>query len=108
LDGAVVQVNGVKAFGWFALGSIDFRLFKSRRDCRDYAGSNLVLQLKDVIQRSVEPVSSQMCSGRGIDKLAGDTDLAASLSDAAFEYVADAQLSSDLFDIDSFALVGEA
>src|SRR5258705_12605750 len=49
-----------------------------------------------------------MCSGSSLDELAGDTDLAASLPDTAFEHVADAQLSSNLLDFDSLALVGEA
>src|SRR5215831_7173853 len=49
-----------------------------------------------------------MCSGSGLDELACDTDLAASLSDTAFERVADAQLSSDLLDVNSLSLVGEA
>ena len=49
-----------------------------------------------------------MRPGSGLDELAGDTDLAAGLSDTAFEHVADAQLSSYLLDFDSLALVGEA
>src|ERR1700677_3170226 len=49
-----------------------------------------------------------MCSGCGLDELAADADLAASLSDTAFQYVADAQLSSNLLDLDNLALVCEA
>jgi hypothetical protein len=57
LDSTVVQVKGVKAFGWLALRSVDFRQFKARRDCRDDAGCDLILELKDVIQSSVKPIS---------------------------------------------------
>ena len=69
--------QGVKVFGWLALRPLDFGLFKARRDCRDYAGRDLILQLEDVIQRSVKPIGPQMCSGSGIDELASDTNLAA-------------------------------
>ena len=44
----------------------------------------------------------------GIYQLTGDTDAFASFADAAFKNVADAQLSSDLLDVDSAALVDEA
>jgi len=57
VDSAVIQVDGVKAFSWLALRPVDFRLFKARRDSRDYAGCDLILKLKDVIQRSVKPIS---------------------------------------------------
>ena len=54
VDSAVVQVNGVEAFGWFALRPIDFRQFQARRDCPDYAGGDLILQRKDVSRSLVE------------------------------------------------------
>ena len=71
-DSAVVQVNGVKAFGWFAFRPVNFRQFQTRRDCPDYAGGDLILELKNVIQRSVEPIGPQMGSGSGIDELADE------------------------------------
>jgi len=89
LDSAVVQINGIKVFCWFALRPIDFCLFKARSYCRDHAGRDLILKFKDVIQRSVKSISPQMDSGIGVDELAGDTDLAPRLSDAAFQHVAD-------------------
>src|ERR1700722_17143018 len=49
-----------------------------------------------------------MRAGTGLDELAGNADLAARLSDTAFQHVADTQLSSNLLDVDSLALVGEA
>ena len=49
-----------------------------------------------------------MCTGSGLDQLAGDTDFAARLSDTALQDIADAQFSSDLLNLDSLPLVGEA
>ena len=43
--------------GWFALRPVDFGLFKARRDCPDHSRRDLVLQLKDVIESSVKPIS---------------------------------------------------
>jgi len=57
VDRAVVQINSVKTLGWFAFRPVDFRLYKARRDCRDDAGCDLILQRKDIIQQSVEPIS---------------------------------------------------
>src|SRR5262249_47804045 len=108
VDGAGVQINGVKVLGWFALRPLHFRPGNARRDCPHYAGCDLVLQRKDVIQRSIKPVTPQMGTGSGLDELAGDTDLGASLSDTAFEHIANPKLASNLLDIDGFALVGEA
>src|SRR5262249_30352938 len=88
--GSVVQVNGVKASSRFALRTVDFRLIKARCDCCDHTGRDLVLQLEDVIQRPVEPISPQMRAGGSLDQLASDAELAAGLPDAAFEDVADA------------------
>jgi hypothetical protein len=48
-----------------------------------------------------------MCSGSGLNKLASDTDLAASLSDTAFEHVTNPKFSAHLFDVNGLALVGE-
>jgi hypothetical protein len=43
LDSTVVQVKGVEAFGRFAPRPVDFRLFKARRDCSDYARCHFIL-----------------------------------------------------------------
>src|SRR3954469_2251028 len=95
-------------FGWFPLRPLDFRSFNLRRNCASHAGCDFVLQLKDIIQRAVKPISPKMCASSGLDKLAGDTDLAARLPDATFEHVPNAQLSSNLLDINRFAFVREA
>src|SRR5580704_6014748 len=49
-----------------------------------------------------------MHARRGVDQLPRDANFVCGLTDAAFEDVADAELTSDLFDVDRFALVRKA
>ena len=49
-----------------------------------------------------------MRPGRGINELPGDPDTVARFANAALEDIANAKLAANLFDIDGFALVGEA
>jgi len=46
------------------------------------------------------------CSG--LDQLTGDADPVTGLANAALEHIVHAEFAADLFDIDGFALVGEA
>jgi hypothetical protein len=85
-----------------------FGLLDLRRDRTDNVGRDFVLQVKNIFKAAVETVRPQMRAGQGIDQLPGDANLVTSLADAAFEHIAHAELSADLFDIDGLALVDKA
>ena len=76
-------------------------------DRAGHTGCDLVLQLKNVIERAVKAVSPDVSAGRRVDQLSGDAHPVAGFAHAAFEHVAHAQLARDLLHVNGLALVGE-
>ena len=68
---------------------------------------DLVLHSEQIGGVAVEPLRPEMGVGCRIDQLSADPDLAAGPPDAAFEYIAHAELAADLLCVDRLALVGE-
>ncbi len=101
-------VVGIEPLGRLALGALDFGLFEFRRDRDDHARRDLVLQIENVLEATVEAIRPEMRAGRGIDQLSGDPHAVRRLAHAALQHIADAELAADLLHVDAAALVGEA
>ena len=69
--------------------------------------NELHLQLAELAAFAFEPVGPHMCAGLGRDELGVEGDVLAEATHAAFEHVAHAELTADLFGVDRLALVGE-
>src|SRR5262245_57548344 len=60
---AQVTVVGIEAFGWFAPGTVDFCLLEPWRDCTHHTRRHLILQRKDVLNRTFEAIGPKVCPG---------------------------------------------
>src|SRR5262245_60325531 len=80
---AQIIVVGVETVRRLATRPLDLGLLELRRDGPDDTRGDLVLQVEDILERSVEPVCPQMRAGCGIDELPRNADAAPCLSDAA-------------------------
>src|SRR5262245_29692626 len=67
----------------------------------------LVLEGPRIHSRPIKALSPNMLTGLRINELSDDAKLVAILAYAAFDHVADAQVFSDLSNVDSLALVSE-
>jgi hypothetical protein len=65
---------------------------------------NRVLQIEDVRDFSIEPISPKMCAGFGIDKLSADPHPLAGPSDVTFEHITYAEFAPNLLYVDEFTL----
>src|ERR1700732_581817 len=68
---------------------------------------DLVLQVENVFERTVEPIGPEMCAIEGFDQLRGDPHTIAGFAHRALENVTDPQLPTNLLYVDRLALVGE-
>src|SRR5262249_33721855 len=73
----------------------------------NYAGSHLILEIKDILQRSIISVRPKMGARSCINQLACYPYAIAGSSHAPFENITDPQISGHLLDVDRFALEGE-
>ena len=105
---AQIIVVGVQAFGWLALRALDLGPLELRRNRADDRLGDLILQLEDIVEGAFEALGPQMRPGGRIDQLPGDPHPVRRLAHAAFQHIAHAELTADLFHVDSAALVGEA
>ena len=105
---AEVVVVGFQALCRLAPGTLDLGLLHFRCDRTDDARGDLVLQIEDLRQRSVETIGPQVGTRRGIDELAGDAQAVARPAHASLDHIADTQLAPDLLHVHGPALVGEA
>jgi hypothetical protein len=69
---------------------------------------HVVLELEDLGVGDVVFLGPEMAAAAGLDQLDGRAQPISDSPDAAFEDVADAELSADLPDVDRLALLGEA
>src|SRR5690242_8691617 len=105
-NSAKIIIICIEALGGFALGPCDFGLLEFGRDSAHHARRYSVLKIEDVGELAIEAVGPQMSAG-GIDELPSDAHPAGRLAYAAFEYIADPEVTSDLAHIDGSAFVGE-
>jgi hypothetical protein len=69
---------------------------------------SFVLYGDDVSEVAIEAVGSDMCTALCVDKLAGSADPVARLPHAAFQYIAHAEVATDLLHVDRLTLVSKA
>src|SRR5580698_3979050 len=103
-----IIVVGIEAFGRLAFGSLDLGFFNRWRDRPYNARRHLILEIKDVVQPTVNPVCPNMCSGCRIDELSCDTHAVCGLANAPLQDVTDPKIASNLLHVDCAALVCEA
>ena len=90
---AQIEVVSGEVRGRLARGALDLGQPQARFDRTGDAGRNLVLQLKNVVERAIEAVGPDVSAGRRVDQLAGDAHPIAGFAHAAFEHVAHTQSS---------------
>ena len=103
-----IVVVGVEAFGRLARSALDLRQPQPRFDRTDDAGGDLILQVKDVIERAIETVGPDVIAGDRVDQLPGDAHPVAGFAYRAFEQIAHAQFARHLLHVDRFAFVEKA
>ena len=68
---------------------------------------DLILQGKDVCERTVVALGPEVSAGGGVDQLRDDAHLIAGFLHTAFQHVAHAQFFPDVLHVGGFAFVGE-
>ena len=71
------------------------------------AHNDFVLHVEKIGERLVEAFGPKMTAEFGVDELHIDAHAASAALDAAFQHIAELQLTADLLQIDGLALVGE-
>src|SRR5262249_59703067 len=99
---------GIETFRRLSLGALDLCLLQPRSNSADDTGGNLILQLEDLRQSTVEVIGPKMGASSGIDKLARNAKTVTGLAHAAFENIAHPEFPADLFYVHCPILVGEA
>ncbi len=106
--GAKIEVVG-RQIGGGALGRT--RGFGSLQggfdDARD-ARRDPVLQIENIVERTLETIGPQLRAGDGIDQVTADPEPIAAFAHRAFEQISHAELAADLLHIHGLALVGKA
>src|SRR5688500_9985380 len=105
---AQIAVVGVEALGRLVLNTLYFGVLQLGRDRPDHARGHLILQIKYVLQRTVEPIGPKMGTAQSIYQLTRDTHSVAGFAQTAFKDIANAQRAADLFHVYGATLVGEA
>ena len=68
-----IAIVGVEVSSCLALGTVDLGQFETRRNGRNDFLCDLVLQFKDICERTVEAVRPKVCAGASVDKLTSDS-----------------------------------
>jgi hypothetical protein len=100
-------VVGIEARRRLAARALDLCLAERRLQRAHHALGDAILQVEHVLQGAIEPVGPQMRPCRCIDQLAGDANPVPGFSHAAFQHIADTQISRDLRDVHGATLVDE-
>ena len=102
---AGLQEQGIS----FRVGLLGYGRSAQQRnlELRHYLGGNLVLDGKDIIQRSVISFRPQVIAVLGLDQLDGNAHPVTGLAHGALQHVAHVELCTDLRDLHVLALVGE-
>ena len=103
-----IIVVGIEIAGRLRACAVDLGLLDAGLDGADDAFGHRVLQLKYVLQRTIELFRPKMCAGGCFDQLPADAETTGGLAHAALEHIADTELAADLLDVDGTAFVGEA
>ena len=101
------KVPGVDVLGRLAANPRRFRHQDLREDRPDHVVGDVVLQFENVGQLAIIAFRPQMGAARGVDQLTGHPNGVGGLAHAAFENVADPELSGHIAHVDRLALVGK-
>src|SRR5262245_36570710 len=102
------MIVGSEVFGWLALGQLNFGPFECRQNCANDVDGYLVLKIKNILKRTIEPVGPDMRATVRVDELSSDANARHCLADAAFQHVANTKLSTNLSYVELLAFVKEA
>ena len=105
---AVIAFPSIEAVGRLAGGTFALAALERRLDCLGNLRGDLVLHRKDIGKVAVVPLGPKMPAGGGFDQLCRHPHPVAGLAHAAFEDVAHAKLTPDVFHRSRLTLVGEA
>ena len=89
------------------MGTRDLRTLHAGHHRSDNAFGQPVLQVEDIVERTIEAIGPDDDAGGRFDQLPGDAHPVAALAQTAFEYVAHAKLAAYLIEVDRLP-VGEA
>src|SRR6516164_393058 len=81
--------------------------FHPRRNGPDYLLCDLILELKNILQRAVKAVCPYVGPTRSIDQLSRNSQSASGLAHAAFQYISNTQFATHAFYVSRFTLVTE-
>src|SRR5882724_1195331 len=101
-------VRGVEAKSRFHLRASDFGPCDGRLNRTHYSSCNFVLEIKYIVQGTIDLIGPKMSAGNCVDELASDAHPAAGLSHATFQNVTNSELAPDQLYVDRSAFVGEA
>src|SRR5215831_21344370 len=102
---AQVKIVNTEVLRRLAAGPLDLGEAQPRFDRANDIRRHLVLQIENVVDRTVETVGPDMRAGGGVNQLASDAHAVAGLAHAALEHVTHTKLVADLTQIWGFALV---
>src|ERR1700722_14923080 len=101
------QIPGVQAIGRFAPGMEVLRRVELRFDGGYDGFGNLVLYREQIGKAAVIALRPDVAAGGSVVELHGDTHAVAGLAHAAFDHIANAEVSGDLLHMDGLAFVDE-
>ena len=105
---AKIQIVGVEAFGTLSPRPFDLRPPQARLDDAGHLVGYLILQVENVLQRTVIFVGPEMRSGFSFEQLCRDAHASPGLAHASLQHVTHAKLTPDLARVDRLAFVDEA
>src|SRR5215475_10242042 len=107
LQAAKIAIVGLEIAD-LAFDALKFCRFETWCDASNDPACDLVLQLENVLKATIEAVRPKVRAACRLDELARDANAVASLAQAAFEHVTNAELSADLPDVRRFTFVSKA
>src|SRR4029077_5656112 len=101
-------VVSVKALGRLPSRTLDLGALEPRLNGSHHPCGHLILQVKYVLQGTIEPVRPNVSAGCRVDELPGESHAISCLAHARLEHVTHPEFARDLFHVDGTALVSEA
>src|SRR5215469_271330 len=85
-----------------------FRSLQCRFDHTRDGRGDVVLELENILEFSIEAISPKMGAGGRIKQLCGNADAVSTSANGAFQEIQDPKLAADLFYVHYSTLVGKA
>src|SRR5262249_45004727 len=103
-----IIIVGVQALSRFVAGSLDFSPLQLGRNSAYHVHRDPVLQIEDVIERTVKTIRPEMRSRKSINKLPRDTHPVRRFAHAAFKHISNTKFAPNLLHIHRSALVSKS